>query len=113
MKPDPQNSITNPPFIRKPDALNPFLLRELRDVGLLRFVGISSGIAKKETTERNCNYYDRSSIAEREKLQLLRRLQYCRKRQTVITATLLAWQKEKLRALHSFGSQALDWESFA
>ena len=28
--------------------------------------------------ERNCNYYDRSSIAEKQKLQLLRPLQYCK-----------------------------------
>ena len=75
-------------------------------------------------TERNCNYYDRSSIAdweklqilrplryckkenlqllrphqycrEREKLHLLRPPQYCKERETVITATLPAWQTER------------------
>ena len=30
-------------------------------------------------TERNCNYYDRSSIADWEKRQILRPLRYCRK----------------------------------
>ena len=32
--------------------------------------------------ERNCNYYDRSSIAGKEKLQLLRPLQYCKQQET-------------------------------
>ena len=45
--------------------------------------------------ERNCNYYDRSSIAEKEKLQLLRPLQYCKQQETA--AITPAWQRGKLQ----------------
>ena len=44
--------------------------------------------------ERNCNYYDRSSIAEEEKLQLLRPLQYCKQQETAITTTAPLLQRE-------------------
>ena len=44
--------------------------------------------------ERNCNYYDRSSIAEKEKLQLLRPLQYCKQQETAITTTAPLLQRE-------------------
>ena len=44
--------------------------------------------------ERNCNYYDRSSIAEKEKLQLLRPLQYCKQQKTAITTTAPPLQRE-------------------
>ena len=45
--------------------------------------------------ERKCNYYDRSSIAEKEKLQLLRPLQYCKQQETA--AITPAWQRGKLQ----------------
>ena len=45
--------------------------------------------------ERNCNYYDRSSIAEKEKLQLLRPLQCCKQQETA--AITPAWQRGKLQ----------------
>ena len=45
--------------------------------------------------ERNCNYYVRSSIAEKEKLQLLRPLQYCKQQETA--AITPAWQRGKLQ----------------
>ena len=44
--------------------------------------------------ERNCNYYDRSSIAEKEKLQLLRPLQYCKQQETAITTTAPLLRRE-------------------
>ena len=45
--------------------------------------------------ERNCNYYGRTSIAEREKLQLLRPPQYCRLGETAITSTARVLQKKQ------------------
>ena len=68
-------------------------------------------IAERE--RENCNYYDRSKycrlgetaitttapILQREKLQLLRPLKYCRQRETAITTTAPVLQREKLQLL--------------
>ena len=83
---------------------------------------------EREREQKNCNYYDRCSIAEREreiaitttapvlqigriaitttapilqreKLQLLRPLKYCRQRETAITTTAPVLQREKLQLL--------------
>ena len=44
---------------------------------------------------KNCSYYDRFRCSEREKLQLQRPLQLCRKRETAATATASAVQTKR------------------